>query len=117
MTLWRRVAHADQTVGIVTYEAAHFPQRGCRSRRNLAVHRTGRPVRRDRVEQDLHSAMHLLAENPRLGHTRADVDDRRYRFWRVHSYLIAYRLENDTLLVIRVLHGSRDIRRHLHRPM
>lgn len=69
----------------------------------------------DRVERDLHAAMRLLAEYPGIGHTRPDVNDRRYRFWRVHSYLIAYRVEGDTLFVVRVLHGAHDVRSQLHR--
>jgi plasmid stabilization system protein ParE len=64
----------------------------------------------DKVEADLHAAMRLLAEFPGLGHGRREVKDARYRFWRVHSYLVAYRLDGRTLVVVRVLHGARDLR-------
>jgi toxin ParE1/3/4 len=66
----------------------------------------------DRTEQAMHEAMEQLAHMPGLGHQRPDADER-YRFWRVGPYLIAYRMENDTVHVVRVLHGARDIRRFL----
>jgi plasmid stabilization system protein ParE len=46
-----------------------------------------------------------------MGHTRADVKDKRYRFWVAGSYVIAYRMEAHELVVVRVLHGARDFRR------
>jgi plasmid stabilization system protein ParE len=70
------------------------------------------PRAADRTEQALHEAMEQLARMPGLGHHRADAGDR-YRFWRVASYLIAYRVEDDVVHVVRVLHGARDIRRFL----
>lgn len=63
------------------------------------------------LDARLHEAMELLAQFPRMGHTRADVSDKRYLFWSVGKYVIAYRLEAEGLLVIRVLHGARDFRR------
>lgn len=45
----------------------------------------------DRVASAIEDAVRLLAELPGIGHTRTDVSDPRYRFWRVYSYLIAYR--------------------------
>lgn len=59
--------------------------------------------------------MKLLADHPGMGHKRADVADDRYRFWSVYSYVIAYRVENDVLLVVRVIHGARNVRRVLGR--
>jgi hypothetical protein len=56
--------------------------------------------------------MEQLARTPGLGHRRSDAS-KRYRFWRVGSYLIAYRVEKKTVHVVRVLHRGRDIRRFL----
>lgn len=67
----------------------------------------------DRVEAGLHDAMHTLALFPGMGHVRPDVSDPAYRFWTVTPYVIAYRLEEGALVVVRVLHGSRDFREHL----
>ena len=73
------------------------------------------PDAADRVENDLHAAMNLLAEFPGIGHTRQDVGSSDYRFWRVYSYLIVYRVESDALIVVRVVHGSRALREELRR--
>ena len=62
-----------------------------------------------RVIQEIRAAMRRLAEYPQLGHPRDDVDDPRYRFWPVYSYLIVYAFETDPLQIIRVIHGSRDV--------
>jgi toxin ParE1/3/4 len=70
------------------------------------------PDAADRVDASLHEAMKLLAKMPGIGHTRWEVADPRYRFWKVYSYLIAYRVEGATL---RVVHGARDLRKILGR--
>lgn len=64
----------------------------------------------NRVDNALHAAMTQLAFMPGMGHTRPEVQDSRYRFWKVYSYLIAYRLEGRTLFIVRVIHGARDLR-------
>ncbi len=55
--------------------------------------------------------MQLLARFPRMGHTRPDVQDKRYLFWAVGNCVIAYRVERNDLVVVRVLHGHRDFRK------
>jgi antitoxin ParD1/3/4/toxin ParE1/3/4 len=67
------------------------------------------PRAAERVLAKLEAAMHKLAEMPGLGHMRADVDDPRYRVWKVYSYLIVYRPDTDPLQIIRVIHGARDV--------
>lgn len=52
---------------------------------------------------------------PGMGHLRADVKGRRYRFWTVRPYVIADRFDAATLTVVRVVHGARDFRR-IFRP-
>ena len=37
-----------------------------------------------------------------MGHSRQDVTDKRYLFWTVGKYVIAYRLVGEELLVIRL---------------
>ena len=64
----------------------------------------------NRVGEKLDAAIRRLVEMPGKGHTRRDVKDRRYRFWSVYSYIIAYRYDHATLTVVRVIHGSRDFR-------
>ena len=65
----------------------------------------------DAIEREIRG----LAEFPGKGHGRADVNDQRYRFWSVFSYLIAYRFDDESLTVVRVIHGRRDVRRFFKR--
>jgi plasmid stabilization system protein ParE len=65
------------------------------------------------VRGELETAFDRLVESPGLGHRRADLTDRDYRFWRVFSYLIVYDASSKPLRIIRVLHAARDARREL----
>lgn len=69
------------------------------------------PDAAERVDDQIHEAIQLLARFPGMGHTRADVKDKRYLFWVVGSYVIAYRVEQNELVVVRVVHRKRDFRR------
>jgi toxin ParE1/3/4 len=73
---------------------------------------TDDPRAADRTEQALHEAMEQLARMPGMGHRRADAGEQ-YRFWRVGSYLIAYRVNAGVVQVVRVLHGARNVGRFL----
>jgi len=69
----------------------------------------------ERVVRAIDSALSLLADFPGIGHTRSDVDDPRYRFWSVYSYLIVYRHSDTVLTVVRIVHGSSDLARLFRR--
>lgn len=71
----------------------------------------GNPDAADRLDQQIHRAIQLLAKFPGMGHTRPDVQDKRYLFRAVGNYVIAYRLEKKELVVVRVVHGARDFRK------
>ena len=70
------------------------------------------PTAARRVREELRSAMRRLAEMPGMGHLREDLVeiDSALRFWPVFSYLIVYRTETDPLEIVRILHGTRDVR-------
>ncbi len=70
----------------------------------------------DRVLRELEAALRRLAKTPGMGHVREDLADRRHRFFPVYSYLIVYRAEAKTLVVIRVLHAARDVQTILGLP-
>ena len=67
------------------------------------------------VSEKLESAIRGLVEMPGKGHTRSDVKNPSYRFWTVFSYVIAYRYDDVSLTVHRVVHGRRDFRRLFNR--
>ena len=59
--------------------------------------------------------MDLLARMPDLGRVRADLGAPETRSWRVagfRNYLIFYESLPDRIRLLRVLHGSRDLRRN-----
>jgi plasmid stabilization system protein ParE len=61
----------------------------------------------DRLDQEIRG----LLDMPGKGHGRADVKDRSYRFWSVYSYVIAYRFDDLTVTIVRVVHGRRNFRK------
>jgi len=74
------------------------------------------PLAAQRVRATLREAMRKLARRPGIGHLREDLADEPLRFFSVHRYLIIYRAEVRPIQVVRVLHGSRDVRAILRRP-
>jgi toxin ParE1/3/4 len=73
------------------------------------------PDAAQRLDERIHQTIKRLAQFPGMGHTRADVKDGRYLFWAIGNYVIAYRLERQNLVVVRVLHGARDFRKLFNR--
>ena len=51
----------------------------------------------------------MLADMPGLGHTRFDLTAQPLLFWPVRRYLVIYRSRPDTIEIVRVLHGNRDV--------
>lgn len=69
------------------------------------------PAAADDLDGRIHLAIKTLADFPGMGHGRPDVANRRYLFWAVGNYVVAYRVQASELIVVRVLHGARDFRR------
>ena len=64
----------------------------------------------DRAIERMHQAFRLLARFPRKGHRRADVETSEpVLFWPTGSYVIVYRPAPRPILIVRVLHGARDL--------
>jgi len=64
----------------------------------------------DRWLAKLERAMHLLADNPDIGHTRKDLTDKPVLFWPVGRYLTIYRDDRrQPIEVVRVLSAYRDV--------
>jgi plasmid stabilization system protein ParE len=63
----------------------------------------------DKLENEFFEAFGLLAQRPRMGHTRSDLTTRDVLFWPVGSYLIVYRKAPAALEIIGILHGARDV--------
>jgi toxin ParE1/3/4 len=63
----------------------------------------------DRVVEELFDACQHLASWPKTGHFRPDLTDASVRFWPVKPYLVVYRERGNSIEVVAILHGSRDI--------
>lgn len=63
-----------------------------------------------RVREDILNAIRKLVPFPHQGHKRPDLTSLPLRFQIVRNYIIAYAPEEMPLLVIAVLHGSRNPR-------
>jgi toxin ParE1/3/4 len=70
----------------------------------------------NRMSEKLEQAIRDLGSMPGMGHRRSDVRNPAFRFWLVKPYAIAYRYDDKTLTVVRVLHGHRDFRGLFRRP-
>jgi len=68
-----------------------------------------------RVYDKLREAMRQLAARLGMGHLREDLADEPLRLWSVYSFLIVHRPKPRPIQIVRVLHGSRDIRSILDR--
>lgn len=75
--------------------------------------RQDNPDAAKRVVRSFKEAFRKLARTPRIGHVREDLARRSLRFWPVYSYLIIYSAESRPLQIVRILRGTRDVRRIL----
>ena len=67
--------------------------------------------RANRVTDAIEAAIRGLRDMPGKGHGRREVPDPTLRFWTVFSYVIAYRYDDYTLTVVRIVHGGRNFKR------
>lgn len=65
-------------------------------------------VAADRILDTIYEKCALLADNPLLGQARPDIAPQ-LRHFVVGRYLILYRETEDGILIVRVIHGSRDM--------
>ncbi len=64
----------------------------------------------DRIVTRLERAFQLLAAFPKKGHRRADVHTSKpVLFWPDGAYVIVYRPESKPLIIVRIVHGARDL--------
>ena len=71
----------------------------------------------DRWIGKLFDAFDALVLNPGMGHTRNDLTSYPVLFWPVDAYLIIYRVQRQSIEIVAVSQGARDIPAFLHRRM
>jgi antitoxin ParD1/3/4/toxin ParE1/3/4 len=67
----------------------------------------------DHVIADIREALTRVAEVPGIGHFREDLLPDQHKVYLVHKYSIVYLHEFRPILIERILHSSRDMRRML----
>jgi toxin ParE1/3/4 len=62
--------------------------------------------------REIQAGIKILLETPRLGQ---GCDEIRlgYRRYRIGSHILFYRIANDGIDIVRILHASMDVERHL----
>ena len=63
----------------------------------------------DRIIESLGRRFYLLATHPHIGRPRDEDLRPGLRSFAVGAYVILYRIDADDVLVLRVIHGGRDI--------
>lgn len=63
----------------------------------------------DRFIDSLTHRFYLLSNHPHIGRRRDEELSPGIRSFPVREYIILYKLLNDEVLIVRVLHGSREI--------
>lgn len=62
----------------------------------------------DRLVDEVHATAQRLLKHPELGRARPELREG-IRSWTVGRYLVFYTIRRDTLIVLRVVHGRRDL--------
>jgi toxin ParE1/3/4 len=64
----------------------------------------------DRIIAEVRAVVRNLAQVPGIGHSRHDLLGKHpYLVRNIYRYLIIYRFNDDELLVVRIVHGARDV--------
>jgi plasmid stabilization system protein ParE len=72
-------------------------------------------VAADRWIGKLFEAFDVIARNPGIGHSRPDLTSHRVLFWPVGAYLILYRVQDESVEIVAVTQGARDVPSFLRR--
>ncbi|MCC6797427.1 MAG: type II toxin-antitoxin system RelE/ParE family toxin [Candidatus Hydrogenedentes bacterium] len=67
----------------------------------------------DRVLEEIQQACGHILELPKLGRARPDAGQN-LRYFPVSDYNIFYQIKGSSVIIVRVIHGKRDIRRALN---
>lgn len=66
------------------------------------------PTAADAVIRHIRDRVAMLADHPFLEPARPEIGTE-VRFLVVGRYLVLYRLDGDTVVIVRVVHGARDV--------
>jgi toxin ParE1/3/4 len=69
----------------------------------------------DSILEKFKGQFEMLAANPRIGHVRRNVTRKPVLFWPMGRYEIIYQPKARPIIIVAVLHGSRDISQALRK--
>jgi antitoxin ParD1/3/4/toxin ParE1/3/4 len=62
-----------------------------------------------RLHEKFLDGFRTLARAPAIGHFHDELLSRKYRFWNLYPYVIAYAWEAKPIQIVSVVHGARDL--------
>lgn len=68
-------------------------------------------IQANKYLEKIEGAFNFLLKEPFAGYSRSDVPSL-YNCWKVESHCVIYRIEDDILYVVRVLHGNMNFNYH-----
>jgi toxin ParE1/3/4 len=66
----------------------------------------------DTYLQSLYDGMELLTQNPKMGNARDDLPAG-YEALNVENHVLIFTVRGNAIIIARILHQSRDIKRHM----
>jgi len=63
----------------------------------------------DRIREKLLATFDTLGRHPGIGHKREDLTSLPVRFYSVYQYLVIYSYDSETLRILSIIHGKRDV--------
>lgn len=70
----------------------------------------------DAIEEEIRTEVMRLAHLPSLGHRRRDLTTHDLKFHRVRKNYLSVYQDRDSIEIVRILHGARDVMRELNQP-
>jgi len=61
------------------------------------------------VNKKFHEAFGKLAQTPGMGRARPQLTGAHARWWPVFKFLVVYEADDAGVIILRVVHGSRDL--------
>lgn len=77
--------------------------------------RSGGEKLANRILGDIHDAIQKLCELPNLGHSRPDLTDKPFKFYRIYQILLVYDPAARPLYIARVYHAAQDVKQRMER--
>jgi plasmid stabilization system protein ParE len=89
---------------------AYFPEAQREFDAIVAVLAVRNAAAAERWRDKFYATVMAIAETPTLGHEHPQVINRDLMAIKVKPYVIFYRYDAETVYIVRIVHGSRDLR-------